>query len=75
MNAIDKYHTVTVDLRAFPSHDNKVLIDGVEMRGVTDFVLATGVHEATKVTISFFANVRGTFGGVAIEDAIKGEAA
>lgn len=63
----EQYHTVTVDLRAIPGKDNKVLIDGVEMRGVTDFVLAAGYSEATKVTITFFANVNGKFDGVEVE--------
>ena len=47
MSASDKYHTVTVDLRAFPSKKNKVLIDGVEVRYVTDFILTAGYSEAT----------------------------
>lgn len=67
MSASDKYHTVTVDLRAFPSKENKVLIDGVEVRYVTDFILTAGYSEATKVTLTFFANVKGKFDGVDVE--------
>ena len=67
MSASDKYHTVTVDLRAIPTGENKVKIDGLEVRGVTDFILAAGYMEATKVTITFFANVNGKFDGVEVE--------
>lgn len=62
----ENFHTVIVSLRAEPSKENKVWLDGVKLKKVTGITLTAGVGDMTKVTITFFANVTGTFEEVEI---------
>jgi hypothetical protein len=52
-----KVHQVKAVLKSITSSDNRVYIDGTEIRNVTYFACAVGLGKAGKVTITFHADV------------------
>jgi len=56
-------HNVKVRLKPYPDPDNKIWIDGLEIRNVTSFGLEAGMGKVGTVIIAFIANVDGEFEG------------
>lgn len=66
-------HAVRVALKAFGSRDNRIFIDGKEIKGVTRFAIDAAVGKAGRVSITFFADVAGEFTGAVGNVNVLGE--
>lgn len=62
------YHKVRVNLTNEHSEDNKVFIDDKEIGNVREFAVKAWANK-NLVTITFFADVEGEFGGAQEQEA------
>jgi hypothetical protein len=54
----DKYHTIQVVFDAEPFDSlRKIVLDGVELRGIREVEIRTRYDDVTEVTITLIANV------------------
>ncbi len=58
MSSDSKYHHFTIEVAALPTEGHtkgKVLMDGIELKGVRGVQLKTWYSEVTEVTLTFIA--------------------